>query len=235
VYQPGSECYKKKEEYPAGAGILGNLALLEELLPLMEQVYQMSYRKEILGERVPADSKIFSIYERHTDIIVKGSREVQFGHKVNVGTGKSNLIVTCEVAEGNPKDSSLYQGTIGKVIGDYGIIPGSSVTDGGYGSLANLEYGQGVGIANIVFNKVAGSLQNIASSKNMETRLKAWRSGIEAVISNLKRGFNIARCVWKGEAHFKQKVFWSVIGYNIRVMTALVLKKLSGTPEKKFA
>ena len=45
---------------------------------------------------------------------------------------------------------------------------------------------QGKGIVNIVFNKIVGSLKNVVSSKNMETRLKKWRSGIEAVISNLK-------------------------------------------------
>jgi IS5 family transposase len=57
--------------------------------------------------------------------------------------------------------------------------------------------------------------------------LKKWRSGIEAVISNLKRGFNLFRCSWKGEEHFKQKVFWSIIAYNIRVMTCAVLKELA--------
>lgn len=44
------------------------------------------------------------------------------------------------------------------------------------------------------------------SKKNMETRLKKWRSGIEANISNLIRGFNLTRCNWKGHEHFKSKV-----------------------------
>ena len=100
------------------------------------------------------------------------------------------------------------------------------VTDGGYASLANQAHAQEKGITNIVFNKVVGSLQNIASSKNLETRLKKWRSGIEAVISNIKRGFNLARCTWKGWEHFVAKVLWSVIAYNIRVMTALVVKQI---------
>jgi IS5 family transposase len=39
----------------------------------------------------------------------------------------------------------------------------------------------------------------------------------------LKRGFDIARCNWKGWKHYRQKVYWSVIGYNIRVMTAAVM------------
>ena len=199
---------------------------MEDLLPLMKQVYDMTQRREINGETVPNDKKIFSIYELHTDIIVKGSREVQFGHKINISTGKSNLILSCEIVKGNPKDTSLYQSTIDRIITEYGRVPRDVSTDGGYASKLNAEYAQSKGIVNIVFNKIVGSLKNITSSKNMETRLKKWRSGIEAVISNLKRGYNMFRCNWKGEPHFRQKVLWSVIAYNIRVMTAIVLTQL---------
>jgi IS5 family transposase len=94
---------------------------LTKLLPLMEKVYGMTERREINGEKAPVTDKLFSIYELHTDLIVKGSREVQFGHKVNIGTGKSNIILTCEVEAGNPKDSELYEGTVEKLITDYGI------------------------------------------------------------------------------------------------------------------
>ncbi len=159
---------------------------MQRLLLLMSQVYEMTYRREIKGEVVPNDQKIFSIYEQHTDIIVKGQREVKFGHKVNVGTGKSNLILTCEVLQGNPADTGLFQKTIDKLLEQY----------------------------------------NITSSKNMETRLKKWRSGIEANISNLLRGFDLSVCNWKGWEHFKSKILFSVIAYNIRVMTAALIKQL---------
>lgn len=198
---------------------------MEQLLPLLAQVYEMTYRREIKGESVPNDQKLFSIYERHTDIIVKGGREIKFGHKVNIGTGKSNLILTCEVLRGNPADSTLFEKTIDKLIQSYQIVPRDSATDGGYASKANAEYAQKKGIVNIVFNKIVGSLKNIVSSKNMETRLKKWRSGIEANISNLLRGFDLFKCNWKGFEHFQSKVLWSVIAYNIRVLTAAVLKQ----------
>lgn len=192
-------------------------------MPLLLQVYSMTHRKEIGGEAVANDQKIFSIYELHTDIIVKGSREIKFGHKVNIGTGNSNLILTCEVLQGNPADSTLYQDTMDKLVDSYGRVPRDSATDGGYASKANAQYAQEKGIINIVFNKIVGSLKNIASSKNMETRLKKWRSGIEANISNLVRGYNLKRCNWKGFEHFKSKVLWSVLAYNIRVMTKNML------------
>jgi len=203
---------------------------LERLLPLMYQVYDMAYRKEILGEAVPNDEKIFSIYELHTDIIVKGSREILFGHKVNIATGKSNLILDCLILKGNPSDVTLYQGIMNRIIGNYKRIPRDSATDGGYASLSNLEYAEKKGITNIVFNKVKGSMQNTCSSKHIETKLKKWRSGVEAVISNLKRGFNLRVCNWKGWKHFQAKVLWSVIAYNFRVMTGLILAQLKTDP-----
>lgn len=199
---------------------------LEKHLPVMQQVFSMTQRKEIENEKVPNEQKLFSIYEQHTDIIVKGAREVQFGHKINLSTGKSNLILSCDVLRGNVADSTLYQPTIDNVINTYDIIPRDSVTDGCYASLNNVEYAKKKGITNIVFNKVVGSLQNIVSSSNIETRLKKWRSGIEANISNFKRGFNIARCNWKGFEHFCAKVMWSAIAYNIRVMTAAILQRI---------
>ena len=63
-------------------------------------------------------------------------------------------------------------------------------------------------------------------SRISEENLKKWRSGIEAVISNLKRGFNLRRVNWNGFEHFKSKVLWSVIAYNIRVMTRHILADL---------
>jgi IS5 family transposase len=215
----------------ADLGVISILSEVKGLLPKMEKVYDISYRHEVLGESVPNCEKIFSIYEEHTDIIVKGAREVAFGHKVNVATGRSNLILDCEITDGNPKDSTLYEGVLERVRNDYGIRPRDMVTDGGYASLRNQEKAKEYGIVNIVFNKIVGSLKNVVSSVQMETRLKKWRSGMEAVISNLKRGFHLFRCEWKGRDHFDAKVLWSVIAYNIRVITCLMVEKLTPQPQ----
>jgi IS5 family transposase len=104
----------------------------------------------LLELEVPVEEKIFSIYERHTDIIVKGGRDVQFGHKVQLSGGKSNLILTCEIVEGNPKDSELYKGTIEGVKKEYGKTPESSAADGGYASGANIKQGQEAGIITVI-------------------------------------------------------------------------------------
>jgi IS5 family transposase len=95
-----------------------------------------------------------------------------FGHKVNLTTGKSNLIIDCEIPRGNASDTSLFKPAIERTLLNFDKTPRYIVTDGEYASKENSEYCKSKGFVNIVFNKVIGSLQNIATSSNMVTRLK---------------------------------------------------------------
>jgi transposase, IS5 family len=200
---------------------------LEELLPKMTKVYGMASRKELQGQRVPNEEKLFSIFEDHTDIIVKGARQVQFGHKVDLAVGRQGMILVCQVAKGNPSDQSFYPQMLEQLENNYRVTPQDLATDGGYASLDNQELARKKGVVNIVFNKIVGSLKNLVSSASVEKRLKKWRSGIEAVISNWKRGFGMFRCEWKGRARFEAKVLWSIMAYNFRVMTRVALRQLA--------
>ena len=47
---------------------------------LILQVISQTERRVFNSEVVPAGEKIVSLFEPHTDIIVKGRREVQYGH-----------------------------------------------------------------------------------------------------------------------------------------------------------
>ena len=102
-------------------------------------------------------------------------------------------------------------------------IPQGVTSDGGFASKGNIEWSQRAGITNIVFTKVTKSMENIVKSQEAEKLLKKWRSGTEAVISNLKRGFGLQRVVWQGYERFKSKVAWSVLCYNLRVFCSSIL------------
>lgn len=198
---------------------------LEELLPCMQKVYNMTYRREILDEKVPVTDKLFSIFEKHTDCIAKGAQAVVFGHKVNLATGKSCLIFDCIQHRGNPSDKNYFPEVIDNLKDNFNFVPDSVATDGGYASKSNRDYALSKEIKNIVFNKIKGSMQNVASSQKMETMLKKWRSGIEALISNFKRGLNAARCNWKGWDAFQQFILWNIIAFNLRVIAKSLLKQ----------
>ena len=187
-------------------------------IPLMIKVYRNAEKHQLLGKKVENKDKLFSVFETHTDIIVKGQREVEFGHKVLITRGSSNLILDHEVFEGNPNDKDLLLPSLTKVIEEYQKVPQSTSNDGGFICTKTIEGCQKKGIINIVFTKVTQSLKNIVSSPDIETTLKKWRGTTEAVISNLKRGF-LGRVSWEGFDKFCAKVAWSILGYNLRVIT----------------
>jgi IS5 family transposase len=207
----------------------GVLQELTVLLPKMQRVRDVAYRREIQDEDVPVEEKLFSIFEDHTDCIVKGGRETVFGHKINLTSGKSNLIFDCIQRRGNPSDVNYFSRTLDNLSVNFEITPRDMATDGNYASLDNLLDAQGRGIVNIVFNKVRGAMQNVTSSQKMETMLKKWRSGIEALISNFKRGLNASVCTWKGWERFKCFVLWNIITFNSRVIASWLIAKLATT------
>jgi len=83
------------------------IAELEWYLSLTKRVLDQTRRRVFNGEVVPASEKLVSIFEEHSDIIVKAPRETQFGHKVTLTGGSSSMILDCVISEGNPADSSL--------------------------------------------------------------------------------------------------------------------------------
>ncbi len=195
----------------------------------IEKVYQNALRFQIYGKKVANEDKIFSIYEVHTDIIVKGLREVLFGHKVNISSGTSNLILDIDVETGNPADTNLFEKPLRTIQEIYGKQIGSTACDGGYASLANQKTAKDdLKIKNIVFTKTVGSLQNIVESEVKEKFLNCFRAGAEAIISNYKRGFDLVRVDWKGFEMFKAKVFWGAVGYNIRILAGHIMNELFG-------
>lgn len=66
---------------------LNSQKLLQKIavfIPHVEQVISQAYRRVLKQEKVPADEKIVSIFESHTDIICRGKLnvDVEFGHKI---------------------------------------------------------------------------------------------------------------------------------------------------------
>jgi IS5 family transposase len=67
--------------------------------PLIERIIMQSERRVLAGEAVPASDKLVSLFEPHVDIIRKG-REIAYGHKLNLTTGRSGLILDLVVGSG---------------------------------------------------------------------------------------------------------------------------------------
>jgi transposase, IS5 family len=75
--------------------------------------------------------KLVSLFEPHADIIRRGS-EVAYGHKLNLTTGRSGLILDLVIEAGNPADSARLLPLLERHIALYGQPPSQVAADGGY-------------------------------------------------------------------------------------------------------
>jgi transposase, IS5 family len=122
-------------------------------LPLIERLITQTERRVLGGEAVPAVEKLVSLFEPHADIIVKGGRAVQYGHKLNLTTGRSGLILDVVVEAGNPADAERFLPLLARHVAHSGTAPRQVATDGSYASRANLQQAKVLGVHDVAFHK----------------------------------------------------------------------------------
>jgi transposase, IS5 family len=190
--------------------------------PLIERVITQSERRVLASEPVPAGEKVVSLFEPHADIIVKGSRDVDYGHKLNLTAGKSGLILDLVIEAGNPADSERLLPMLERHIAFWGAAPRQAAADGGFASRDNLAAAKARGVEDMAFHKKAGlRIEDMVRSHWVYRRLRNFRAGIEAGISCLKRAYGLARCTWRGLDHFKAYVWSAVVAYNLALFARL--------------
>ena len=180
------------------------------------RVVNQTTRRVIGKESVPASEKIVSLFEEHTDIIVKGFRDVVYGHKINVSTEKNGFITGLSIEEGNPADSARFMPMLHAHRESFGSLPKSVACDGCYASQDNVAVARALGVRQVVFHKRVGlSYHAMGVKRKTFERLRNFRAGIEGNISELKRAFGASKATWKGHDGFKAFVWSSVISYNL--------------------
>jgi transposase, IS5 family len=197
-------------------------AQVDHYLPLIARIITQSERRVLKGEAVPAGEKLVSLFEPHADIIVKGSRGVQYGHKLNLTTGKSGLILDVVVEAGNPADAERFLPMLDRQIARRGAPPRQTAADGGYASRDNLNQAKARGVQDVAFHKKCGiAVADMVKSPWVYRRLRNFRAGIEAGISCFKRAYGGARCTWRGLDHFKTYIWSAVVAHNLVLFARL--------------
>ena len=200
------------------AGVSAMLLSLEinHYVRLAEKVIDQTERRVMRGEKVAAADKVVSIFEPHTDIIVKDRRETHYGHKICLTGGASNLILDCRILEGNPADTDLAIPMLERQQQLYGRYPLKACFDGGFASKDNLKKAKSRRIKDVCFAKKRGlSETDMCRSRYVYKRLRRFRAGIESGISWLNVVWALTRCTWKGWRSFKAYVWSSIVAANL--------------------
>jgi IS5 family transposase len=148
---------------------------------------------------------------------------VQYGHKLNLATGKSGLILDIGIEIGNPADAERF---VSMLRSPYCPHRRTAAADRRrwwlYASRANLAAAKARGVADVAFHKKCGiAITEMVKSPWVYRRLRNFRAGIEAAISCFKRAYGAARCTWRGLEHFKAYIWSAVMAHNLVLFAPL--------------
>lgn len=203
---------------------------LKEVCNLLRRVIDQTKRRVFKGETVPAEEKVVSIFEPHTDILEKGKRETEFGHKVCLSMGRK-LIFDLDVLDGNPVDTESYIPAIERMKEKYGKKAATTVaTDQGFGSSENAIKAAELGVAVQSFTgrRIAeAGRKYVVDEGPLRRMLDRFRAGAEGMISTAKRaGAGLKRCLWEGYDHFMSYVWSVATAFNVKAIAAVLVEQM---------
>jgi len=147
-------------------------AIIAELVKYKNHVTKFTdqiERRLLKGEMIPAEKKIFSIFEEHTEWLTKGklNKKVELGHLLLVTSDQSQFIMDYKVME-KQRDASQVSGLCERIKKYY---PDEKIKshsfDKGFWSKDNLATLQGAGIEQVVLPKKGGITKRIKNVKAM--------------------------------------------------------------------
>ena len=194
-------------------------------------------RRLIKGEVIPADEKIFSIFEPHTEWITKGklSKKVELGHLVLITTDQHSFIVDYKVME-KQKDASQVKDLPARIQTKFpDAVVNSHSFDKGFWSKENLAILEALEIETAVLPKRGRYTKEDIEREDQKEfkRLRRKHSAVESNINMLEHhGLN--RCPDKGLKHFKNYVGLSVLAYNLHQLGNKIITKQQKEEEKKL-
>jgi IS5 family transposase len=192
---------------------------LKHYLELGEKVVNQTERRVFNEESVPAAEKLVSIFEPHTDVIVKDQRETLYGHKVFLNVGESGLILDMLMERGNPNDATRAIPMLERHCHVLGKAPEQAAFDAGFTSTGNIENARKLGVKDASFAR-KGTIDVLEGTRSpkQHKKLQRFRAGVEGIISFTKRCFGFDRCLWRGYSSFQAYAWASVLSTNLLLL-----------------
>ena len=195
---------------------------LQTFMPRAEQVLDQAVRRVFSGEKVPADEKLVSIFEPHTDIIRRGkpNKETEFGHKVWLGEVEGGFIAQYQVLDGNPTDETQWSPTLDSHVQQFGQPPWQASADRGVHSPENEAYATKLGVKRVILPQPGRKSEARRKHERQRwfRRGRRFHAGVEGRISVIKRKHGLDRCRNRGRVGFERWVGWGIIANNLTAM-----------------
>ena len=195
-------------------------------LQLTEKVCGTARRRVLLGETVPNEDKIFSIFEPHTELIKRGKQPnpIQYGHNVLVIEDAAGFICHYEVMANGVLDQDLVVPVMTKLQKRFGDKIERASFDRAFHTPENQE-----GLAKIVTHPCIPKKGQDLGRKQQEEASVEFRQarqnhpGVESAIGALQCGNGQERCRDKSKRGYERYVGLGILGRNLQVLGKLLL------------
>lgn len=193
---------------------------LEHFLPLVEQAIRQATRRVIEGEVVPNGEKLLSLFEPHTQVIVrhKSGKPVEFGRKVLLDEVDGGIVSRYQIlAEGGGQDHPYLRSSLDGHQRLFGKPPALLTGDRGFYTPDNERLAEEAGVKRIVIPKVGRITKERQALERQSwfRRGYRFRAGSEGRISVLKRCQGLDVCLNHGEDGFGRWVGWGIVTANL--------------------
>lgn len=189
---------------------------------LGEQVIDQTRRRIIDQEQVPNKEKIFSIFEPHTELLIRGkaAKPIEFGHMIQIGQVDGKFITEYGVFETKPVEYELIEPALEhhkRLFGDY---PDMVTADKGYyQNMAQIDQlGDKVEVVAIAKKGKRTEEQTRRETDPTFRHAQRFRAGVEGTISFLKRVLGLFRCYNKGWEHYAATVGATILAHNLLLL-----------------
>ena len=202
-------------------GIVGEI---EQMIPKVAKVVGQAQRAWINGETVPASERIFSIFEEHTELLIRGKtrQPIEFGHLVTLGQTKEKFISYYSVEERSRHDSVHKDEVLADHKKKFESYPDCFTADKNYHvSMEDTRNWEKEIDLYAVGKKGKRTIDEEHREHTGEFRLaQRFRAGCEGSISVLKRAFGLKRVLNRGFKSFAAAIGCLVFCHNL-VLLAL--------------
>jgi transposase, IS5 family len=153
----------------------------------------------------------------------KPRHPTQFGYTLLLAEDERGFIADHHLQRGNPPDAPQLVPAIQRVIAVRGRTPGTVVGDRGFGTAANDQAMEALGVKRVGLqrNGTPGKARQEHERSRRFRRLGNWRVGIEARSSHLKRAFGLRRMRLRRLGGARTWVGLGIFAYNLQRMTVI--------------
>jgi hypothetical protein len=195
-------------------------------LQLTEQVCGTAKRRVLLGEVVPNEDKIFSIYEPHTELIKRGKQPnpIQYGHNVLVIEDAAGFICHYQVVAKGVLDQELVVPVMSQLQERMGGQIERASFDRAFHTPDNQEQ-----LSQIVLHPCIPKKGQALGRQQQEEASVEFRQarqnhpGVESAIGALQAGNGQERCRDKSQLGYERYVGLGILGRNLHVLGKLLL------------